>query len=380
MKKILFASMTILMALLLTVSCAAVPTTTSTTAATTTSATTTAATSTTAGTTVNSNNDDLVGVGLGDDFGFGPVGYDMKTLVERMGTKATESLIVVQMQQMNEPWNNMWYETLKMLQEKYGLNLQFNNADNDVTKEAAQMASAVDVGAAGILLFYIDPTACVPAIDAAVEAGVPVIPCFPSPESKATLTIGDSEVERGKFVAQQILKDFEGKQMTCVIANIPGQYGILDERIVGYEEVLRAAPNVTYLKDSNILEGSADDWTQGTIDLISSNEDVNCIIAAYGAPAVYCAAGVKQSGKDIKVYGIDADLSMCQKIKDGEITGLFPYDAKSNAYMCLFSMLRVINGDKNVPNFSYAPQYATMWLTKDNVEDYALKQFGEKLK
>jgi ABC-type sugar transport system substrate-binding protein len=88
---------------------------------------------------------------------------------------------------------------------------------------------------------------------------------------------------------------------------------------------------------------------------------------------------VQQSGKDVKVYGIDADLSMCQKIKDGEITGLFPYDAKANAYMCLFSALRLVNGDENVPDFSYAEQYATMWLTKDNVEEYAEKQFGESL-
>jgi ribose transport system substrate-binding protein len=332
--------------------------------------------------TEDQNNDDLVGEGLGDDFGFGPVGYDMATLVERMGDKAHESLIAIQMQQVNEPWNQMFYDTLNMLGEKYDLNLIFNNAENDVTKEAAQMDAAVNQGAAGIILFYIDPTACVPAIDKAVDAGVPVIPCFPAPESKAPLTIGDSEVERGKFVAEQILKDFEGQKMTCVIANIPGQYGILDERIMGYEEVLYKAEesgSVEYLKDSNLLEDSADAWTQSTVDLLAANEDVNCIIAAYGAPAVYCAAGVKQSGKDVKVYGIDADLSMCQKIKDGEITGLFPYDAKANAYMCLFSMLRLVNGDQNVPDFEYAPQYATMWLTEDNVEDYALKQFGEEL-
>lgn len=331
------------------------------------------------------NNEDLVGPGKGDDFGFGPVGYDMKTLVERMGDKAKNAKIFIQVQQFNEPWNTMWIDTMKELGQKYGLSLTINDAQNDVTKEAAQMDAAVNQGADGIILFYIDPTACIPAIDKAVDEGVPVIPCFPAPGSKQTLTIGDSEVERGKFVAEQILKDFEGKKMTAVIANIPGQYGILDDRIVGYEEVLNAAmakdpEHVEYIKKSNLLFDSADQWTQGTIDLLSSNEDVNCIIAAYGAPAVYCAAGVKQSGKDVAVYGIDADLSMCQKIKDGEITGLFPYDAKSNAYMCLFSMLRVINGDQNVPDFSYADQYATMWLEKDNVEDYAKKQFGETLK
>lgn len=331
------------------------------------------------GAPVDQNNDDLVGEGLGDDLGFGPVGYDMATLVERMGDKAHDALIAVQIQQLNEPWNQMWYDTLQMLAEKYDLNLIFNNAENDPTKEAAMMDAAVNQGADGIILFYFDPTSCVPAIDRAVEAGVPVVPCFPSPESKAPVTIGDSEVERGEFVAEQILKDFEGQEMVCVIANIPGQYGILDERIEGYENVLNAADNVTYYKELNILEDTADAWTQGTVDLLAAHEDVNCIIAAYGAPAVYCAAGVKQSGKDVNVYGIDADLSMCQKIKDGEITGLFPYDAKSNAYMCLFSILRLINGDENVPDFSYATQYAEMWLTQDNVEDYALIQFGEEL-
>lgn len=379
MRKILFAVLAIMMVLGTVVGCTPAP-------ATTTEPATEAAASTETTVTGDSNNDDLVGVGLGDDLGFGPVGYDMATLVERMGDKAHDSLISIQMQQMNEPWNQMWYETMKMLGDKYDLNLQFNNADNDVNAEAAQMDSAVNMGAAGIILFYIDPTSCLPAIDKAVDAGVPVIPCFPAPGSKAPVTIGDSEIDRGEFVMQQVLKEFEGKDMTVVIANIPAQYGILDDRVLGYELALSKATKegnnggtVTYLKDSNILELEADQWTQGVVDLLAANESVNCIVAAYGAPALYCAAGVQQTGKDVKVYGIDADINMCQKIKDGEITGLFPYDAKSNAYMCLFSMLRLVNGDQNVPDFSYAPQYATMWLTKDNVEDYATKQWGKTL-
>lgn len=387
MKKILFAMLAVFMTLGMIVGCAPAPAPAATTETETTVESATEAPATTeAAVAVNSNNDDLVGVGLGDDLGFGPVGYDLATLVERMGDKAHDSLISIQMQQMNEPWNQMWYETLQMLAKKYDLNLQFNNADNDVTAEAALMDSAVNQGAAGIILFYIDPTSCIPAIDKAVDAGVPVIPCFPAPGSKAPVTVGDSEVERGKFVMQQVLKDFEGKDMTVVLANIPEQYGILDDRMLGYELVLSQAVKegnkggkVTYLKDSNILEVEADQWTQGVVDLLAANESVNCIVAAYGAPALYCAAGVQQTGKDVNVYGIDADMNMCQKIKDGEITGLFPYDAKSNAYMCLFSMLRLINGDQNVPNFSYAPQYATMWLTKDNVEDYVTKQWGKTL-
>lgn len=78
------------------------------------------------------------------------------------------------------------------------------------------------------------------------------------------------------------------------------------------------------------------------------------------------------------VYGPDIDESICQKIKDGQIAGTQPYDARINAYMSLFTMLRLINRDKNVQ--SWEDLYKDMIVAKENVDQYAEVTYGIKLK
>lgn len=325
------------------------------------------------------SNDDLVGEGLGMDLGYGPVGYDLDTLVKRMSKKIPDITIAIQIQQTDEPWNNLWLGTLKNLARKYGIKLMINDAQNDYVLEVQQMEAACNAGVDGIIIFPIDPTGAAPIIKKTLARGVPVVTTFPAPGLEGVVTQGFSDYELAKVLAERVLKDFKGKKITAVIANIKGRWGILDERVQGYEDVLSKASNVTLLKDSYILEDFAEAWTRGTIDLLSRNENVNVIMAAYGAPAIYCAAGVKQSGRKVNIYGFDVDLAIARLIKEGRITAMHPYDARVNAYCCLFSILRLINGDKNVQPFRPAEAYLKLIIDKNNVEEYALLAFGEKL-
>jgi len=331
--------------------------------------------------TVDPNNDDLVGESLGPDLGFGPLGADIDTLIERMGDKIDDIKISLQTVQTFTPWGHLWYETIKGLGDKYGIDMvHFDvRAEGGSTVEAQQMETAVNMGVDGIILYYVDPTAAIPAANKAIDAGVYVVPTFRMPDSKATVSRAGSDVEVGKIVAKQALKDHEGQSITVTIAGLCRYYGILDERMEGYENVMNAAPNATMLgRDSYILEEEDPQaFFSAAYDLLSRNEDINVILASYGQPMVDAAVAVKKAGRDVAVYGVDVDQNVCQMIKDGEIAGAHAYDARVNAYMSLFTILRLINGDENVP--SWKDPYQNLIITKDNVEKYAKVSYGVDL-
>lgn len=328
---------------------------------------------------VDPNNDDLVGEGLGPDLGFGPIGVDIDTLVERMGDKIHDIKISLQMVQSFSPWAHLWYETMQKLGDNYGIDMiLFDVMATGSTVEAQQMDSAVNMGVDGIILYYVDPIAAIPATNKAIDEGVYVVPTFAQPGSKATISRAGSDVEIGEAVAKKALKDFAGQKITVTLANLCRKYGILDERMEGFEKVLSTDPNVTLLKDSYILEEEDPQaFFNGAFDVLSRHEELDLILCSYGLPTVDVAMAIKKAGRKVAIYGVDIDEAMCQKIKNGEITGTQPYDARVNAYMSLFTMLRLINGDKNVP--SWEDPYKNLIVTKENVDKYAWVSYGIKL-
>jgi ABC-type sugar transport system substrate-binding protein len=323
------------------------------------------------------NNDDLVGPKLGPDLGFGPIGVDIDSLVKRMGPKMPKIKLSVQVLYDITPWSQIWVGTIKNLMKKYNINYQMFDARADSTVEAQQIDTAINMGVDGIIDYYVEPGAAVASINKAIDAGIYVVPVFPNRDSKAQISRAGTDVNIGEIVARRAVKDFAGQKMTVAIANWYQKYGILDERLEGYEKVLASAPNVTLLKNEYVLGKDADEFFNRTFDLLSRNSQINCILCSYGEAMVDCSVAVQKAGRKVAVYGVDIDQSICQKVKDGLIAGTQPYDARINAYMSLFTILRLINGDKNVQ--SWNDPYADLLITKENVDHYADVTFGVKL-
>jgi ABC-type sugar transport system substrate-binding protein len=326
----------------------------------------------------SANNDDLVGPKLGPDLGFGPIGVDIDTLVKRMGPKIPQIKLSVQTLYNITPWSQLWINTTKDLLKKYNINYTLFDARADSTVEAQQIDTAINMGVNGIIDYYVEPSAAVASINKAIAAGIVVVPVFPNRDSKAQISRAGTDVGIGEMVARRAVKDFAGKKMVVAIENWYEKYGILDERLEGYETVLASAPNVTLLKNDYVLGKDPQDFFNRTFDLLSRNDEINCILCTYGEAMVDSSVAVQKAGRKVAVYGIDIDESICQKVKDGLIAGTHPYDARINAYMTLFTILRLINGDKNVQ--SWQDPYADLMITKENVDHYAEVTFGLKLK
>lgn len=182
-----------------------------------------------------------------------------------------------------------------------------------------------------------------------------------------------------EYVLEQYKK--EGKKLNIVLSNLNMSFVTLDARIQGYEDVLTAASpdDVSYDPSLNIFTNEPAEFTNKAIALLNMDSDINCILTTFNVPTTYCLAGIKQTGrKDVSIYGIELDPTICQCIKDGDVEAMLWHSPQTNAYMCLFSALRLINGDKDVPDYTDPDSYNVL-VTKDNVDDFTEKSFDMTL-
>ncbi len=96
---------------------------------------------------------------------------------------------------------------------------------------------------AGILISVADPRLLTPEINAAIDAGVPVITVdADAPDSRRLYFIGTNNLEAGRLGGQRVAANLDGKGNVVFFTN-PKQEN-LDERLKGYKDVFAAYPGI----------------------------------------------------------------------------------------------------------------------------------------
>jgi ribose transport system substrate-binding protein len=121
----------------------------------------------------------------------------------------------------------------------------------DAKAEQAEFRRVVQQKPSGILVSPADPNLMVADIDAAVDAGIPVITIdSDAPLSKRLTFIGTNNYEAGQMGGRVAAKLLNGKG-NVVVLTMPGQAN-LDERLHGYESVFQEYPGIKIVDVVNI--------------------------------------------------------------------------------------------------------------------------------
>ena len=313
------------------------------------------------------NNEDLIGPTKGVNLGYGPVGVDLATLVKRMGPKIKKLLISCQNQNMIDPWSRDYGNYCQALMKQYKIPYIFNNALGDSLKESQQIQDSINRGVSGILFYPVYEPQSVPSVDAAEDAGIPVVSMIPIYGSKQKVWAATSQIAYGVMVAKKIAEYYKkkGTKGVCVLSNLNFQFDALDKRIAGFMGEIGAYSKYVFIKtDQNVLALNSQEWLDKTVAMINKNPDVNCIFALYASPAQGATSAIAQTNaKDIALFTIDADQNILQNLKDGKIAGTHPQDARQAVINGTFQLLRLLNGDKNVKPWVEPKFYYDMWLS-----------------
>lgn len=253
--------------------------------------------------------------------------------------------------------------------ELYGAQIVFADADNDVSKQLADLEDFVAQGVDYIFIHAVDLNGYDTAIEMAKEAGIPII-----------LLAREINAEAGEDYACYICSDgvWEGAAgmhaiakacgEDCKVIELTGQMGssIGEERSKGFNDCLaQNYPNATLVasQTGNFARTEAQSVMENLIQ--STGGDFDAVFAANDEMALGALQACRAAGLDnVVIIGVDAQKSALESIANGGLFGTVTHSPLTGWWS--FWCVQQIEKDLDVPIRIVRKEYV---ITRENIDD-----------
>lgn len=245
---------------------------------------------------------------------------------------------------------------------------QFSDAKGDVALQVQQVEDFINQGVDAIILNPVDTQGVLPMINAAKQAGIPLVFVNRKPEvplTGAMAYVGSDSAQSGKMQIEALGK----------IMNYRGNIAILMGALSNEEarERTRAIEEfVAQHKDMKVIEKQTAKWQRNeAVDVVSTwllnGTQINAVVANNDEMAIGAIMALNQAKKkDVLVAGIDGTPDGLQFVKNGEMVVTVFQDAKAQATGAVKVAHEMIEKQKT-DNYHWIP-YQT--VTKENYEQF----------
>lgn len=290
---------------------------------------------------------------------------------------AGETVIAFSQMGSENNWRNTETKSIQEEAAKRGIKLLYANANNNTAKQVADVEDLLNRRPELIIIAPREFEGLAPALDAAKEAGVPVILIDRSAQGEPGVdfvtVISADFIWEGQEAAKTIAKHFDGRPANIV--QITGTTGssVAIERQKGFEDEIAKHPNL------KIISTQPGEFIRATAQKAMEN-----IIQAHGdkIDAVYghddeCAIGALQalnlSGRkqgEVFIVGIGGFRDAAQLIEKGQMAATIlcsPFFGPTT-----FDTAEKILSGQKVPGYIQNPGYV---IDKSNVVEYMPNSF-----
>ncbi|MGC2496637.1 MAG: substrate-binding domain-containing protein, partial [Acidobacteriaceae bacterium] len=215
----------------------------------------------------------------------------------------------------------------------------------DPKEQVDDFRAVVALKPAGILVSVVDPKLMQPEIDAAIEAGIPVLTVdSDAPNSKRLFFIGTNNREAGRLGGRALVQKLNGKG-NVVVFTMPGQPN-LEERLAGYKDVLATAPDIHIVDVVDIAGQSTVAFDKTEQDMAKTGKDridgFVCLEASSGKEVGEVLR--RHNAKDRVVIAMDVDRDTLELVKEGVIAATVAQKPFTMAYVGV-KMLDMLHHD-----------------------------------
>lgn len=266
--------------------------------------------------------------------------------------------------------------------EQYGVKAKVTGPEiYDPQAELAALQAAIAAKPSGILISVSDVTLLLPEIDAAIQAGIPVITVdSDAPGSRRLYFIGTNNIEAGRLGAQRVIEKLGGRG-NVVFFTMPDQPNLVD-RLKGFKEVFATRPDI-HIVDVVDTKGDsryAFDWTQEALAL-TGDKKVDAFVSLEASSGKAIADALKQAkATDRLLVAWDVDPDTLADIKDGTIDSTVSQKPFTMGYLGLKALDEIhhdppksLSKDYSANAFSPFPVFVdtgTSLVDKSNVDLY----------
>lgn len=239
--------------------------------------------------------------------------------------------------------------------DELGVKLQVADGQMDAETQVGQVENFIAQKVDAIVLNPISMDGCAPAVQAAKDAGIPIITLISitSNQDLADAYVGSDSVESGLIEGQMMVEDLGGK------GNIVVMYGQMghDAQIGRYEGLLQAIEGT----EIEIIAEQTGNWSreEGMAlmeNWLASGKQIDAVVAQNDAMALGAVMAIEAKGLtgQIKVYGIDAQAEALDAVENGTMAGTVFQNAEEQGSQCVDVALAAAKGETLEKNY-YIP-------------------------
>ncbi|MFC7441962.1 sugar ABC transporter substrate-binding protein [Laceyella putida] len=263
----------------------------------------------------------------------------------------------------------------------FGGEVQVYNADNDLSKMASYVDTAVNQKVDGILLDHGRADALAPSVKKAVAAGIPVVSFDSDLDIPGVTVIDQDDYSLAWNSLRTMTQDLNGKGEIVYIW--VGGFAPMERRNVIYEAFQKRYPHIKEVaRFGNASSNTALD-TQSQMEAIlkkyPNKGDIDAVFAPWDEFAKGATRAIQQAGRtEIKVYGIDLsdeDLQFMQSLNSPWVATAATDPAEVGRLQVRF-LYQKIAGESTPQVYSIQPHLVEKrWLPTDR--KVSMKDIGK---
>jgi ribose transport system substrate-binding protein len=225
---------------------------------------------------------------------------------------------------------------------------------HDPQAELAELQKAIAAKPAGILISVADISVLQPGIDAAVNAGIPVITMdSDAAGSRRLYFIGTNNLEAGRLGGRRVIEKLGGKG-NVVFFTIPGQPNT-EERLKGFKDMFATRPEIKIVEVVDIQGDArtAFDKTQEFLALTGPKK-IDAYVCLESASGKMVGDALKRAGGAHELVAFDVNQDTLDGIKAGTIDATIAQKPYTMGYIGLKGLDEIYHAPPKLLNKDYA--------------------------
>jgi simple sugar transport system substrate-binding protein len=217
-------------------------------------------------------------------------------------------------------FSSQYVNGVKKQVEEFGGEVQIYNADNDLSKMAAYVETAINQQVDGILIDHGRADAIAPSVKKAVEKGIPVVAFDSDINIPGVTVIDQDDYSLAWSSLRTMAQDLNGKGEIVYVW--VGGFTPMERRNTMYEAFKKRYPGIKEVaRFGNASQNTALD-TQSQMEALlqkyPNKGDIDAVFAPWDEFAKGVTRAIQQAGREeIKVYGIDLSDEDLQLMQEG---------------------------------------------------------------
>ncbi len=286
-----------------------------------------------------------------------------------IASAADEQVYGLFMSHMTNAFTMEMSDAVKAKADELGVKLTVYDGGKDPAKQINQMETALSQGISAIIVEPASVDGIKPAVEAAREAGVPVVILNQkiTDQELASCFVGVSNVDGGKMEMSAAVADMGGEGKVGLLLGPMGSDAQIG-RSEGYQAVIDASEG----KIEVIYELTANWVTDEALSVVetwlSSGKELDAIVAQNDGMALGALKAVEDAKlqDQILVYGLDATDEALAAVKDGRLKATVSQSTALQGLNAMQAAFDLVNG-KEVPA-EILVEFTL--ITIDNVDEF----------